>query len=279
MDANMCSITVARRVRFTRTELANAIRLSRSWSEASRRLGYRPAGGNPQTLKKYAARWGLNTDHFDPYASQRGRPHPNRIPIEEVLVEGSTYSNGHLKDRLYADSVKRPVCELCGQDEFWRGKTMAMILDHINGIHDDNRLKNLRIVCPNCAATLDTHCGRKNRRPPPQRNCLRCGKSFRPRYRTHRYCSLECGSRWDRRGRPRPAARKAVRPPREQLLQQVDELGYLAVGRIYGVSDNAIRKWLREYEQQRALAEGRDLRVVQIPRRTWPNRRRDRKAA
>ena len=47
-------------------------------------------------------------------------------------------------------------CELCGQTESWRGRTMALILDHVNGVPTDNRLENLRIVCPNCAATLDT---------------------------------------------------------------------------------------------------------------------------
>jgi hypothetical protein len=41
---------------------------------------------------------------------------------------------------------------------------MGLILDHINGLRDDHRFENLQIVCPNCAATLDTHCGRKNRR-------------------------------------------------------------------------------------------------------------------
>ena len=49
---------------------------------------------------------------------------------------------------------------------------MGLILDHINGVRDDNRLENLRIVCPNCAATLDTHCGRKNRLEPSNATCL-----------------------------------------------------------------------------------------------------------
>jgi hypothetical protein len=44
---------------------------------------------------------------------------------------------------------------------------MSLIIDHINGVGDDNRLENLQIVCPNCAATLDTHCGRKNRSTGP----------------------------------------------------------------------------------------------------------------
>jgi len=60
-----------------------------------------------------------------------------------------------------------------------------------------------------------------------------------------------------------------------QLLDEVLEMGYRAVGRKYGVSDNAIRKWLRQHERERALAEGRSAETVEIPRRTWPNHRRD----
>jgi hypothetical protein len=263
-----------RKVRFTRAELEEAIATSRSWSEALRRLGYRPAGGNTATLQRYAARWGISARHFDPYASQRGALRANRIPLDEILVRASTYTRSHLKRRLYEAGLKAPVCEICGQDETWHGRPMAMILDHINGVHDDNRLENLRIVCPNCAATLDTHCGRKNLNPRPQRSCARCGETFRPKYAEHRYCSAYCGIRWERHNVPRPGARKAERPPHDRLVVEVEELGYRAVGRKYGVSDNAVRKWLRAYERERAVADGRDPNVVEIPRRTWPNRRR-----
>lgn len=56
--------------------------------------------------------------------------------------------------------MKQPICEKCGQDENWYGEHMSLILDHINGVNDDHRLENLRIVCPNCNATLPTHCGK-----------------------------------------------------------------------------------------------------------------------
>jgi hypothetical protein len=138
---------------------------------------------------------------------------------------------------------------------------MSLILDHINGVPDDNRLDNLRIVCPNCAATLDTHCGRKNKKQSLVRDCRRCGQRFIAKYPGHRYCSHTCGCRWDRsslRGVPNPESRKVERPPYKRLLAEIEATSYLAVGRKYGVSDNAVRKWVRFYERQaeREAADG-----------------------
>ncbi|HEV7563195.1 MAG TPA: hypothetical protein VGO24_06800 [Solirubrobacterales bacterium] len=217
-------------------------------------MGYCPSGGNPATLKKYAALWGISTDHFDPYAGVMDRIRRPGLPLSKVMVTKSTYSRSNLKRRLYEEGLKEPVCELCGQDENWRGDHMAMILDHINGVRNDNRLENLRIVCPNCAATFDTHCGRAKGNAPPLRNCERCGEMFRAKHRTQRFCSRYCGMRRvpgeRQRGVPHPTARKVERPPHEKLLAEIEATSYSAVGRKYGVSDNAVRKWVRFYERQ-----------------------------
>jgi hypothetical protein len=132
---------------------------------------------------------------------------------------------------------------------------MALILDHINGVGTDNRLGNLRIVCPNCAATLDTHCARGRRVIRSDRACELCGSIFTPKYATQRFCSLACGTRGNRAGRPRPETRRVDRPPHAQLLREVEAIGVSATGRRYGVSHTSIRKWLRQYEREAAARD------------------------
>jgi hypothetical protein len=242
--------------RYTETEAREAVAAASSYTEVLRRLGMRPAGGNHRTLRRYVDEvWRIPTDHFDPHAARGARGRRRAAPLETVLVEGSTYSRGTLKKRLYESGLKDRCCELCGQGESWRGRPMSLILDHINGVATDNRIENLRIVCPNCAATLDTHCGKNVNRI---RVCSRCGESFVPKGREQRHCSQSCGGRSEASVRAQVAARTVERPPYEQLVREIAESSYVAVGRKYGVSDNAIRKWLRAYE--------RELGVMPLPR-------------
>lgn len=245
-----------------------AVASSLSFSGALRKLGMRAAGGNHATLKKYVAEWGISTEHFDPAAVRK--QHLQRLrrrlrrPLAEILVENSNYDRGSLKRRLYQEGLKDRRCELCGQGEEWHGRPMALILDHVNGVADDNRIENLRIVCPNCAATLETHCGRNL-----DRNCPSCNRRFHPNFSSQRFCSVKCHGR-SLRGVPRPELRKmqrtqdgrrrAERPPYAQLMAEIEATSYCAVGRKYGVSDNAVRKWVRHYKREqmgRAVRAGR----------------------
>jgi len=82
-------------------------------------------------------------------------------PIESVLVEHSTYPRHCLKKRLIDTKLIAHKCACCGIGPWWQGKPMPLILDHINGVNNDNRIENLRFVCSNCDAQLTTY---KNRR-------------------------------------------------------------------------------------------------------------------
>lgn len=235
--------------RYSEQEARAAVAVSLNYSETLRRLGLRPAGGNHRVLKAFLAERGISTEHIDPDAG-RGANFRSRgsRPLAEILVAGSTYSRSSLKRRLFAEGLKQRRCELCGQGEYWNGGLMALVLDHVNGDPEDNRLENLRIVCPNCNATLDTHCGRKNESL-PDLDCARCGERFRARRRGQRYCSAYCGSRGSRKG-PRPDLRRVERPPYDELVAMLAADGYEATGRRFGVSGNAVRKWRLNYERE-----------------------------
>jgi hypothetical protein len=252
--------------RYTEQQVRDAVASGRSLTEALRALGLRSAGGNYQTLRRLIERYDISIAHLDPIWTRRHPRSRKAIPLDQVLVEHSNYHRGTLKRRLYEVGLKSRRCELCGQSEEWHGQRMSLILDHVNGVATDNRIENLRIVCPNCAATLETHCGRNMRLEREPRVCLHCGSEFSPKYPTHRYCSQECGVHSKGPREPKPGRRKVPRPSYERLMDDVQSMSFVAIGRKYGVSDNAVRKWLRWYEYEREAEERERQRLAERQR-------------
>lgn len=75
----------------------------------------------------------------------------------EVFVENSTYARHNIKKRILQDNLIEHKCAICGSLPSWLGNPMPLILDHINGVNNDNRLENLRFVCSNCDTQLPTY--------------------------------------------------------------------------------------------------------------------------
>jgi DNA-binding CsgD family transcriptional regulator len=98
-------------------------------------------------------------------AAKRGAivARPAGLPMDQLLVAGTYRSRHNLKLRLLKEGLKSPRCEACGLTE-WRDRPISFALHHVNGDRDDNRLGNLKLLCPNCHSQTDTFAGRNGSR-------------------------------------------------------------------------------------------------------------------
>jgi 5-methylcytosine-specific restriction endonuclease McrA len=210
------------------------------------KLGLRAAGGNFNTLTARLIKEGLLED-----LSLRTREHIKNslwnvrkrrtIPLEEILSENSNYDRKHLKSRLLNTGKLNYKCALCGMGPEWKGKPLTLQIDHINGIHNDNRIENLRILCPNCHSQTETYVGKAMFGKGNVSNCSLKG------------VCIKCGNPASKKSKSglckicyNFGRRKTVRPEKEQLRLFVENYGYTAAGRKYGVSDKLIRKWINK---------------------------------
>jgi len=219
-------------------KLSIAVKESVNYSEVCKLLYGNNNYGNRITIKKYIELFDINIKHFTfTSRSESFSRNFKKTKTEDILIKDSTFDTTKLKGRLYKEGLKLRECELCGQGEEWKGKKMSLILDHINGINNDNRLKNLRIVCPNCNATLSTH-GGKN---------IKLKSTIKPKY--GRYIKKTKQEKFENQIKKSINDRKVERPCYEVLLLDIKMFGYTGTGEKYGVSDNAIRKWKKFYEK------------------------------
>lgn len=214
---------------------------SHSRREILEKLHLRAAGGNYKALNKRMQTEGVDLVSFDLKVNTTCTHHQDKIPLDQILVEGSGYRNrGRLKLRLLSEGLLENRCLQCGQSPDWDGKPLMLVLDHINGVWDDNRLENLRFLCPNCNSQTSTFCGRNLFQP---KNCIDCGTLVSRTATRCRKCNLKCT--YERKGRR--VAFKANWPSAKDLRSMVGHLGYCEVGRRLGVSDVAVRKHLARH--------------------------------
>jgi hypothetical protein len=144
----------------TDEEIRAAVAASRSLAQTLDALGIR-RGGNQSRLRERIRGMGLDVSHLAGQGWRKGSRSPVRppTPLSELLVDGRLGKTDRLKRRLIAEGVKVRECEICRLDR-WNGRPIPLELDHVNGRRDDNRLANLRIVCPNCHAQTQTYRGR-----------------------------------------------------------------------------------------------------------------------
>jgi hypothetical protein len=208
-------------------QMIEAIKVSKNIKSTLTLLGMAPCGGNYKTLHGCVKRHQVDISHFTKGGYQPGYISKARFSNEELFVENSKCARSKLKARIIQENLIPYTCLRCNTNE-WQGETLSLHLDHINGVRDDNRLENLRFLCPNCHSLTDTYCGKANKLPP---KLCKCGEEI---------CrdSESCKSCYEQ-------PTKITWPPDEELYEMLSNSSFVAVGKQLGVSDNAIRKHLK----------------------------------
>lgn len=150
---------------WTKENLTDAVKKSYSIRNVIKMLNLKPAGGNYKQVKKYLIEFQIETAHFKGQGWNKGfsgRYLP-RIPLEKILTKNFYFQSYKLKRRLFQEGLRQPECEECGWAKKSEDGRIPVELDHINGNSLDNRLENLRILCPNCHSLKLTHRGRNRR--------------------------------------------------------------------------------------------------------------------
>ena len=196
--------------------------------------------------------------------NRKGIPHyDGRKDVNEYLKENTNISAPKLRTKLIESGLKEEKCECCGNTK-WMGKKIPLELHHKNFNHYDNRLENLQILCSNCHSiahdynntkgkdvstvnykALDDSLNKKTvessekvqvKKDKAKRFCKTCGKELTNRQKN--YCSYKC----------RNASSRKI-PSVEELTAKLHEFNFnkSKTGRYFGVSDQAVKKWIIKY--------------------------------
>lgn len=142
-------------------ELRSLINQSESTKQVIEKLGMNVCAYQYKALRARVGKEGIDTSHFKHTSTNGGRYPVEALaaitkPLEQVLKEETVVSNSGLKKRLLKAGLIKDECQRCGNIGIWNGEPLTLQLDHINGLRVDNRIENLRLLCPNCHSQTPT---------------------------------------------------------------------------------------------------------------------------
>ncbi|MFF0625498.1 HNH endonuclease signature motif containing protein [Streptomyces sp. NPDC004296] len=151
--------------KWTREALRTAVADSTNMCEVLRHLGLEVVGGHHTHISRRVRAYGIDTSHFTPVVrTEHMRHNRRRRTADEILVQATSAQatrtpNARLTRALRERGVAEH-CALCGIEPVWRGEPLPPEVDHVDGDWRNNRIENLRFLCPNCHSTTDSYRGR-----------------------------------------------------------------------------------------------------------------------
>jgi len=234
----MGKIKTSRIWKISNGDFQNLLDSSISYSEILRKLNFdAKTGGAYKTLKVRINEGDFDTELFDINRKNHYKTNlrKDKSKIDDILTINSNYSRTALKKRLIFENIIDYKCSLCSIIDVWNENPISLQLDHINGINNDNRLENLRFLCPNCHSQTDNYAGKKLK---TLHRCLDCGKNISKISTRCKCCASKINGKKQRR----------YDISKEELTTLIKQYPMTKVGEILGVSDNAVRKRCKKLE-------------------------------
>lgn len=210
-----------------------------------RKLGYSTtSGSNSSTVKKRIQEYNIDISHF------RSCTDAIKRTDENTFIENSTAGQSVLRRRYENGNFTPYICAICGLPPIWNNQPLTLILDHKNGLNHDDRLENLRWVCPNCNQQLPTTGNKRgikyvdrnkiegNAKPKKKNYCIDCGKKISK----NAIRCIKCSHIHSK------GIAKINKVTRSKLKERIRSETFESIAKEFNTTRTSIQRWCKKYE-------------------------------